>query len=235
MGGKVEPTYTLNLQPIDSTDLSEKVYHLLRQKIFDGEFSPGAKLDLSFLEKALGVSRTPIKNALIRLSEQGLITIEPRRGTFVTPLTVREVAECWDVRVALEVLAAERGVMQATDGELEQARALLGRIVALRNSVREEYLERLTLDFQFHTQLLALARNHRLLDIYEGLHLDVIVARLYYRGGGRDPRRTDEDHQAILEAYEARDVEAAKRAIIVAAEHGKSLSLRQIEAFGGVI
>ncbi|MHB1134155.1 MAG: GntR family transcriptional regulator [Chloroflexota bacterium] len=222
-------------EPIEQIDLPALVYRAVRKKIFAGDLAPGAKLDLDLLAQGLRVSRTPISVALARLAEEGLVSVEPRRGTFIRGLTAGEVAEVWDIRRALELLAAESGVDRATDEHLASIRGILSRLAQIRVGVSEDYVEYVGLDRGFHLSLLELAGSRRLVDLYKGLHTDIINARLFYHGRSRAWTATDSEHQAILRAYEKRDVDAAKKAIADACLNAKTVLLRRIEEVGGTI
>ena len=106
-------------------NLNERVYDELRTRILTRREPAGAKLSLHALADEIGVSRSPVHHALTRLVSEGLLTVQPRRGYFVTPVTARAVAEGYDVRLALELLAAERTVGRADDGQLQRFTDLL--------------------------------------------------------------------------------------------------------------
>src|ERR1044072_5950576 len=93
-----------------SSNLNERVYNELRTRVLTRQEPAGAKLSLHVLAAELGVSRSPVHHALTRLVAEGLLTVRPRRGYYVTPVTARAVDEGYDVRLALELLAAERAV-----------------------------------------------------------------------------------------------------------------------------
>ena len=230
-----QPGRELVLEPIEQVDLPTLIYRVLRSKVFSGELAPGAKLDLDYLERALRVSRTPINSALIRLSEEGLVDIVPRRGTFIRELTTADVAEVWDIRRALELLAAEVGMANVDEDNLRHARTLLDNLAASRRAKDEAYVESAALDRDYHLALVGLARSRRLVETYKALHVDVINARIFYHGRLRAWEETDAEHRAILKAYEARDVEAAKSAITAACLNAKTVLLRRIEELGGSI
>ena len=89
-------------------NLNERVYEELRTRVLTRQEPAGAKLSLHVLAAELGVSRSPVHHALTRLVSEGLLTVRPRRGYYVAPVTAQAVAEGYDVRLALELLAAER-------------------------------------------------------------------------------------------------------------------------------
>ncbi len=237
MPPRVEGVSLSEIEPIEQIDLSERVYSFLRDKIFARQFPPGAKIDLDHLAEGLRVSRTPINNALIRLSEEGLLRVEPRRGTFINELTERDVVELYDVRKALELLAAEKGVCQVTDDGVEQLSDLLQRMATVRRDIEDQYLEHVKLDRQFHLRLVDFAQNRKLQDLYRNLHSDVVLARLYYYGRGhlRNRDEVDAEHVAIFRAYAARDLDAARAAIAAANDNGQRAATKRIQELQGII
>src|SRR5881409_2907395 len=106
-------------------NLNERVYDELRQRILTRQEPSGAKLSLHSLADELGVSRSPVHHALTRLVSEGLLTVRPRRGYFVTPVTAHTLAEGYDVRLALELHAAEGTVGRLRPRDLQQLRSLL--------------------------------------------------------------------------------------------------------------
>jgi DNA-binding GntR family transcriptional regulator len=94
------------LQPIQTVNLNDAVYDILRQQILNYNFEPGQRLDLAALEDKLQVSRTPLKNALTRLSVEGLVEIQPRRGTFVAPIDAESLEEAYKIRSSFELYVA---------------------------------------------------------------------------------------------------------------------------------
>src|SRR5262245_26060461 len=110
---------------LTGVNLNEWVYDELRTRLLTRQEPAGAKLSLHSLAAELGVSRSPVHHALTRLVSEGLLTVRPRRGYYVTPVSERAVAEGYDVRLALELLAAERSVRRITEHALILFRDLL--------------------------------------------------------------------------------------------------------------
>src|SRR5512136_2843678 len=98
----VEPYF-----PLDRTDLTERTYAVLKDRILTRRMEPGARVSVPEVASALGVSRTPVNDALKRLANEGLVEIVPRRGTFVTGLTASDVSELFDIRLLIEAHAVE--------------------------------------------------------------------------------------------------------------------------------
>ena len=200
------------LPRINARTISEAAYEILREKIVSKEFLPGQRLDLEAIETQLGISRTPLKDALTRLEMEGLISIVPRSGTFVTDPGPVQIAESFDVRRMLEVYAVELAVQRATDEEIKDLRAIiqeLGELTAVedRDSIYPQYL---ALDHQFHHQLVALSGNQRLCKAHDRENLHSQMARIRYMRSEEELDLAQEEHERLMAALEARDVEASK-------------------------
>jgi DNA-binding GntR family transcriptional regulator len=201
-----------SLPRISIHKVSEAAYEILREKVISKEFAPGQRLNLKAIGKQLGISRTPLKEALTRLEMEGLVTIVPRSGTYVTDPGPEEIAESFDVRRVLEVYAVELAVQRASDDDIKALRAIvqeLGDLTATkdRDAIYPRYL---TLDHQFHRQLVALSGNHRLYQAHDHENVHAQMARIRYRRSERELDVAQEEHGRIIAALEARDVETVK-------------------------
>ncbi len=201
-----------SLSHINTRKISEAAYDILREKVVSKEFTPGQRLNLDAIEKQLGISRTPLKEALIRLEMEGLIRIAPRSGTYVTDPGPKEIAESFDVRRVLEVYAVELAVQRASDEDVRKLRAIvqeLGDLVTAedRDAIYPRYL---TLDHQLHRQLVALTGNQCLCQAHDRENVHAQMARIRYRRSERELDTAQEEHERIMAALEARDVETAK-------------------------
>src|SRR5512134_2084596 len=105
--------------------LHDQVYEELRSRLLTRRHVAGSKLSLHALAAELGVSRSPVHHALTRLVSEGLLTVRPRRGYYVAPVTARALDEGYDVRLALELLAAERALGVVSIEQLERFGELL--------------------------------------------------------------------------------------------------------------
>ena len=187
----------------------------------------GAKLSLHALADELGVSRSPVHHALTRLVSEGLLSVQPRRGYYVTPVTARAVAEGYDVRLALELIAAERAIEHLDESRLVQFAELLE---ATDAAISHEEWD--TANAAFHEHQIDLAGNALLSRFYRELSVNLMMQVIR---GGRVEGHANlvTEHRRIVETLRAGDLDAAERAIREHIETGRRIALDAIERAGG--
>ena len=205
------------------TGLKEKVYGSLKEAIVRMDvyaLDEPPKLDERQLAEQLGVSRTPVREALTRLEQEGLVKTVPRRGAFVVRKTRQQIVEIIQVWAALEGMAAKLAVERATDAELEQ---LHGEFVTagssdIASANIDEYSEQ---NIQFHRRIVELGKSELLQDLMEGLFIHVqFIRRRSVRDADRT-KRSVSDHILIINALESREAEQAQQLVI---SHALSLA-----------
>ena len=199
------------------SNLNDRVYHELRTRVLTRREPAGAKLSLHVLAAELGVSRSPVHHALTRLVSEGLLTVKPRRGYYVAPVTARALAEGYDVRLALELLAAERALelLDATDAAISH----------------EEWD---AANAAFHEHQIDIAANALLSRFYRELSVNLMMQVI--RGGHVEGHANlVTEHRRIVEAFAAGDLPGAERAIREHIETGRKIALDAIERAGGVL
>ena len=211
------------------TNLSDRVYETLKARLVRRELGPGAKVSLHELADSLGVSRSPVHHALTRLVQEGLLTVKARRGYFVTPLNARAVADGYDVRLALELQAAEVAVGRIPDAALDRFRRLHA---AAAEAVSHEEWD--TANAAFHEHQVDLAGNALLSRFYRELSINLMMQVI--RGGKLEGGAyLAAEHAAIVEGYAAGDLAAAQAAIRAHIATGRRIALEAIEGTGGVL
>ena len=220
---------------IDHTALSEKVYLILRTKILKRELKPGQKLLIDEIASQVGVSRTPVKDAVNRLALEGLVEKVARRGTFVTTLTSRDVAELQDLRLLLELYAAEKvlekGRVELLLAEMEKCMANLDRVANGDHLDREAWM---SWNRDLHLSLIRLADNGHLLQMYKGLNIDLRLGQvLLYSRGVEYLVQTQQEHRAIYEALKNGSWQQVKEAISIHINTTKGEALKALEVQGG--
>ena len=203
-------------------------YGAIKEMILAGNLRPGRKLVHDELAKALGVSRTPIREALERLQQEGFLTYIPRRGCFVSEITAEEAHELYGVREALEVYAlrqtAEVGLTAENIRVLERVLETYATLV--RDNVMRQ---RLQVDRDFHLALAAVPGNRALSSalqaIYERIFLKIRTE------GFRTPSGAEgyKEHVALLKALKSGDFVKAEKMLVDHIRQGRSRLLTHIE------
>lgn len=211
---------------INQTKISEQVYDYLHGEIVSGRLAPGQRLDLDELVERLKISKMPIKEAIGRLSAEGLLDIQARRGTYVGRVDARDLAETFEVRCALEMLAGELAAVRATKADINQLRQLITQMEASQNV--GQHLE---LNFQFHGLIVQLSNNRKLIEMYHRLRVPIQVAGIHYRSEDWMARVAQEqkEHRAIVRALEQKDAEAVSHAISQHIKRGSTSLLEDVE------
>lgn len=186
--------------------LKDHIYDVLRDAILEMNIYDEAtdlRLDERKLAEQLGISRTPIREALARLEQNGFVEIQPRRGVFVRRKSLEEVLEMIVVWAGLESMAARLVAENADDVDLHGLRKLAARYSQSDASAEiEEYSEQ---NIRFHQRILELSRCRMLKSIADGLFLHMHAVRRRAMGEGDRAARSVVDHVGIIEALESRD------------------------------
>jgi len=218
------------LGPIAHTSLNDAVYRELRRLLLTHRFEFGARLNTRELERLLGVSRTPLKDALNRLAAEGVVEVRPRRGYFVRQPTIDDVIELYDLRRVHESYAIERAVPLIGDEELARLRAILEeqRPLAVEEPTDEQYAQFSQLDREFHRGIVAAARNRRLVWLYDQMDAHIQMTRVYYPFARTMMLATFREHVEIFAALEARDAQAAQTRLVRHIERFRELAVRSL-------
>ena len=218
---------------LERVELNEQVYEAVRALLVTDRLSGGQRLSLNQIADELSVSRSPVHHALTRLVGEGLITVERRRGYFVRPLTADVVLNAYDVRLALEIGAAEASIGAIPAASFAELRRLLKPTVAAVDDERlvdkQGYIRA---NQAFHQCQVDLGGNPLLSGIYARLPVNLLMERILGAGDAEVGPVADE-HVRIVEALEHGDLGSAKVAIRCHVETGKRVALRAIERAGG--
>ena len=189
--------------------LREIVSDALRQAIRDGILPPGERLMEIPLAEELGVSRTPIREAIRILEQEGLIVMIPRRGTYVADMSLKDVTEVFELRCILEELAAELAAERITNEEIE---ALEQHLVEIGNYMNENNLDKVVqADILFHEILYKASRNDRLVEMINNLREQTLRFRTLSMSQTGRLAKTWDEHRQLVEAISDRDVERARQ------------------------
>lgn len=176
----------------------DHAFHRIWRQIVTGELKPGDRLSDTELAARIGVSRTPVRQALHRLAQDELIVFDPRRGFWVRELTVDDIHELYEVRVALEVLALKKAAGNVDEKEM---RSLIEQVGSLQSELSQgsipHFLEH---DFLFHNVLIHASGNGRLIRMLATLRGQVSIFQIRDTEYPGRMERALEEHEAILRA-----------------------------------
>jgi len=191
-------------------DLSDQVYKRLKKAITTNALAPKERIDINDLSEQLGVSRTPIKDAISRLSVEGLVTVLPKKGTYVTPFTTKDMSELFSIRLMLEAGFCHHIIHNVTLENLKELENII-RISerALEGSPEHfDYFFYNDLDAKFHEELMKASGNERLVQVYRSLNFHTQVARYYFEKYEEKLKRGQQEHIKILKALSQKDTES---------------------------
>ncbi len=215
----------------EAQSASARVYTYAKAGILARRYAPHDLLTEGELAEAVGVSRTPVREALLRLQAEGLVRLLPKRGALVEPVTADEIADVLETRRLVETFAVRKAV---TVPGVALVTRLAGHLQAMRDAmgVRDagRYVEA---DRDFHAELVAATGNAILIDLYRSLRDRQLrmgtINLLATDSGNVDPARmkaTLAEHQAIMDAVAARTVRGAEAAVGVHLERAEALLSR---------
>ena len=213
-GDSQGPSLVVGPVGAEAASVGQLVYHALRDAILAMDvYSPDAdlRLDEQRLAEALGVSRTPVRQALARLDHEGLVQIMPRRGVLIVRRSKAEITETIHAWAALEGMAARLVCERATDEEIRELRDLFAGFQGdeLRLHL-DEYSEA---NLEFHSRIIELGRSPVITNMVDGLLVHVRAIRGRMIGQSDRAERSIVDHMHIIEALESRDAELAERLV----------------------
>ncbi|MFD1554520.1 GntR family transcriptional regulator [Paraburkholderia silviterrae] len=205
----------LALQPINATlSLRDQAYAMLRQAIADADIyqtREEIRLDERVLSETLGVSRTPVREAMTLLEQEGFLRMVPRRGIYIVRKSKREIVEMIQMWAALESMAARLATIHATDEEIAKLRHMFDNF---RDSTPAEHIaEYSDANIAFHQAIVELSKSQLILDTIKNIFVHVRAIRRMTISQSDRASRSIVDHLRIIEALEKRDTELAERLV----------------------
>ncbi|SEK11348.1 GntR family transcriptional regulator [Paraburkholderia diazotrophica] len=205
----------LALQPIgNNASLRDQAYAMLRQAIADADIYASReeiRLDERVLSETLGVSRTPVREAMTLLEQEGFLRMVPRRGIYIVRKSKREIVEMIQMWAALESMAARLATLHATDEEIARLRRMFDQF---RDSTPAEHIaEYSNANIAFHQAIVELSKSRIILDTIKNIFIHVRAIRRMTISQSDRASRSIVDHLRIIEALEKRDTELAERLV----------------------
>jgi DNA-binding GntR family transcriptional regulator len=201
------------LEPLagDGATLAARALDGVRAAIVDGRLAAGERYSVATLAEGLGVSRTPVREALLVLERQGLVRFERNKGVRILQTSAHDLEEVFALRLLLEVPAARRACARLADADLDRLDAELDAMAAAARSGEEGPF--MAHDQRFHAIVLSAAGNRRLVALVDRLRDHVRFRGASTVGRSRDLGAIQAEHVAIRDALRARDADAAAAAM----------------------
>ena len=215
----------LNFDIQNHKPLREMVYEELKMQILKGSIIPGTRMMEVELAEEMGVSRTPIREAIRKLEKEGLVTIEPRRGAYASMISTEDMVEILEVRQDLEGLAAYFAADRMTKSQMEELRQVSN---SYNEAVKEGNMEAMIKhDTRFHHIIVESCRNKILVQMIEQLQELVLRFRYIYYDNFKRAENMPEEHEAIVAAIAEGDADKARAAADIHIERLKELVIKE--------
>ncbi len=222
----------LNFDLQNHRPLREIVYEELKRQILVGEISPGTRMMEVELADVMGVSRTPVREAIRKLEKEGLVSIEPRKGAYASNISIKDMVDVLEVRQGLEEMASMLAAGRITETQKEELLTILSNY---RKAVEAANIEEIIkYDEDFHSKIISISGNKTLEQVFSTVQELALRFRYIYYDDFNRYENMPREHQMIEEAIMSGDAEKAR---IAAGEHVyrlKEFILSEGEkAFGG--
>lgn len=188
--------------------LREIVFETLKEAILKGEIEPGTRMMEVQLAERLGVSRTPVREAIRQLELEGLVMMVPRKGAYVAGLSTKDCMEVLEIRAVLEGLAAQLAAKRADDHEIKQLLDISKKFSDY--AAKKDIQGLIDEDEAFHDTIYTASRNDRLIQLISSLREQVQRFRVAYISQFKRASDLVKEHQQILEAITKRNSVRAK-------------------------
>jgi DNA-binding GntR family transcriptional regulator len=208
MGKRLLPVQLESYKP-----LREIVFETMREAIINGDLAPGERLMEVQLAEEMGVSRTPVREAIRKLELEGFVAMIPRKGAYVADYSIKDITDVFEIRAALESLAAGLACERITDDELDELQVLVVRVAAIKDNDLEELVK---VDTEFHDRIYKASRNSRLEQMISNLREQIQRFRSTSLASPGRIKDTLEEHKGIIDAIADRNITLAQK---LASEH----------------
>ncbi len=203
--------------------MSEEIADILRENIISGNLNPGEKVNEYQVAKLLNISRPPIREAFRLLAAEGLITLVPRKGAFVSELSIREVKEIYEMKSMMESFAVRSAIPVIGEKEVSGLDSILK---LMEEMIKKNNFKKIqSLNIEFHRKIIEMSKNKKLIYFYESI---IMPIRKYQRLGLSAPsswKTSFKEHGDIVEAIRSRNIELAEK---LTREHTMRATLRVI-------
>lgn len=213
---------------IESTTVHKRVYALLCQLLSKGVYGPGERLDETTLAKRMGVSRTPLREAIGWLASEGVVEHRPYQGNFVRTFTPKQVHDLYEVRKTLEGLAVREASALMNDAEIHKLRQIVDACHRALDAGDMEEFE--AADRNFHQEIAQQSSNEMLIKSLNGLGLHIQLVRHLANRQPSLRAETKEHRNGVVDALARRDADAASNMMCEHISEVQEAVLEQLHA-----
>ncbi|HYE81398.1 MAG TPA: GntR family transcriptional regulator [Clostridia bacterium] len=206
--------------------LREVVFESVRGAILSGILKPGERLMEVQLAEKLGVSRTPIREAIRKLELEGLVIMLPRKGAYVADLSIKDITDVLEIRAALEGLASGLAALRMTEDEIEELKLTAQHFSQAIEA--DDFDGIVQMDIEFHDRIFRSTRNEKLLQITNNLREQVQRFRIMYINKSNKSKELAKEHFEIAEAISKRDMDKAEKIAIKHIENAEKYILKMV-------
>jgi DNA-binding GntR family transcriptional regulator len=193
---------------LQRNSISEDLVVYIKQQILEGHLNPGDRIVETKLASELGISQTPVREAIRRLQGEGILTVVPNKGPMVCTLDRGDYYEIYSIRSMLEGLAIRLAVLRADDAEIAELEQFYSR---MRDKLNDDSVDYLLHDsFHIHETIMKLSKHERLIAMYQSISFQILLANRLL-GTKRTKQAEIEQHLELIEALKQRDPDNAER------------------------
>jgi len=190
-------------------DMKEAIYEKLKEMIMRRDFTPNERIDAVAIAEKLGVSRTPVRDALNMLDAEGFIKTVPRQGIYVKGIYRQDLIELFQFREMVELYALDTG-FQTLHSQKNDIVAIIQRFESAIESASYDGVQAMEADIQLHKRIVASTGNTMVIDSYDKVNGHVQMVRAYYLQDLQRIKKAHQEHQTFFQALEEGDKEGAK-------------------------
>lgn len=197
--------------PIKRKFIKDEAYDLISKKIISGELKPKTRIRINEMSEALGISRTPVREAILRLEDEGLILSKANRWTMVAPINIDETLNIYPIISSLEQLALKIGFSNINDEVIEELENINENIKKIQS--KKNHIKILELDQAFHKEIIGLAHNSEIDSLLDGLKRKVSRVDIYFFENDSHKMSSFDEHAEIIKYLKKKDLEKALLAL----------------------
>jgi len=201
----------LNHVTIDSRMLFDQVSEHLFRELVSGRLHGGQRINETELARTLGISRNPIREAVRRLEERGLLVSVPRRGTFVRSFSRQDIEDVFSFRTVVEDFAIRQAMPRMSDQDIAELRAIVDTMLTVAQARKE--MELIQQDIRFHQRICELSGNTQTLRAFNNIHAEVQISITLVEHRFESLEAAAVDHYPVVNAIATRDTETAAKAL----------------------